>query len=73
MLEKMVDGVSKSNNVKRVLADGVYDITTDFQYLHDRSIEAAIKVRKNSNGKDMGCNPRELVVKHQLKYFDMER
>ncbi len=70
LLKKLVDDASKSNNVKRVLADGVYDTKTNFQYLHDNGIEAAIKVRKNSNGKAMGCYPRKVVVIQQLKDFD---
>jgi hypothetical protein len=41
-----------------------------FQYLHDNGIEAAIKVRKNSIGRSMGCYPRKMVVLRQLKDFD---
>jgi Transposase DDE domain len=56
--------------VKRVLADGTYDSKTNFQYLHDNGIKAAIKVRKNSNSKAMGCYPRKIAVLQQLKDFD---
>jgi hypothetical protein len=70
MLKKMVDNASKNNVVKRVLADGTYDSKTNFQYLHDNGIEAAIKVRKNSNSKAMGCYPRKIVVLQQLKDYN---
>jgi DDE family transposase len=70
MLKKIVDNASKNNVVKRVLADGTYDSKTNFQYLHDNGIKAAIKVRKNSNSKTMGCYPRKIVVIQQLKDFD---
>ena len=70
MLKKMVDKASKNNVVKRVLADGTYDSKTNFQYLHDNGIKAAIKVRKNSNSKAMGCYPRKIAVIQQLKDFD---
>ena len=53
------------------MADGTYDSKTNFQYLHDNGIKAAIKVRKNSNSKAMGCNRRKIIaVLQQLKDFD---
>jgi hypothetical protein len=70
MLKKMVDNASKNNVVKRVFADGTYDSKTNFQYLHDNGIKAAIKVRKNSSSKAMGCYPRKIAVLQQLKDFD---
>ena len=71
MLKKIVDNASKNNVVKRVLAhDGTYDSKTNFQYLHDNGIKAAIKVRKNSNSKTIGCYPRKIVVRQQLKNFE---
>ena len=70
MLKKMVDNASKNNVVKRVLADGTYDSKKNFQYLHDNGIKAAIKVRKNSNSRAMGCYPRKIAVLQQLKDFD---
>jgi hypothetical protein len=57
--------------VKRVIADGAYDTKTNF---HDNSIEAAIKVRKNTTttttDQSMDCYPRKIVVLQQLKDFD---
>ena len=70
MLKKIVDNTSKNNDVKRVLADGTYDSKKNFQYLYDNSIEAAIKVRKNSTGRSMGCYPRKIAVLQQLKDFN---
>jgi transposase len=70
MLKELVDNASENNDVKRVLADSVYDTKTNFQYLHDNGIEAAIKVRKNSTGRSMGCYPRKIVVLQQLKDLD---
>jgi hypothetical protein len=70
MLKKIVDNASKNNDVKRVLADGTYDSKKNFQYLYDNNIEAAIKVRKNSTGRSMGCYPRKIAVLQQLKDFN---
>jgi Transposase DDE domain len=70
MLKKIVDNASKNNDVKRVLADGTYNSKKNFQYLYDNNIEAAIKVRKNSTGRSMGCYPRKIAVLQQLKDFN---
>jgi hypothetical protein len=42
----MVDSSSENNTLKRLIADEAYDNNETFQHLSDRSIEAAIKVRK---------------------------
>ncbi|MDQ6667902.1 MAG: transposase, partial [Thermoproteota archaeon] len=42
----------------------------NFRYLYDNNIEAAIKVRKNSSYRFMGCNPRRKVVLQQLKNLE---
>jgi len=70
MLKKLVDRASENNNVKKVLADAAYDSKANFRYLSDKNIEAAIKVRKNSTGKAMGCYPRKVVAVQQLGDFD---
>lgn len=67
--KKLVDHASENNDVRRVLADGAYDSKENFQFLADRGIEAAIKVKKNSSGKAHGCYPRKLVVLQQLSDF----
>jgi len=70
VMKKLVDRVSKNNDVKRVLADGAYDSKKNFQYLYDNGIESAIKVRKNSTGLSNGCcYPRKLIVLQQMKNF----
>jgi IS5 family transposase len=71
VLKKLVDHASENNgDVSRVLADGAYDSKENFWYLSDRGIEAAIRVKKNSSGKSMGCYPRKLAVLQQLSDFD---
>lgn len=57
-------------NVKRVLADGAYDSRDNFQFLHDNDIDPAIKVRKNSSIKSMGCYTRKMAVLQQLSDLD---
>jgi hypothetical protein len=69
VMKKLVDHASENNDVKRALADGAYDSKSNFQYLSDNGIEAAIKVRRNSSGKSNGCYPRKLVVLQQMKNF----
>ena len=45
----------RNNTLKKVIADGAYDNKENFQYLSDKNIEAAIKVRKNSSyGRSIG-------------------
>ena len=56
--------------MKIVVADGAYDSKENFRYLYDNNIEAAIKVRKNSSYRFMGCNPRRKVVIQQLKNLE---
>ena len=48
--KKHADNASETNDVKRVIADGsAYDSKENFRYLFHNQIEAAVKVRKNSN------------------------
>ena len=56
--------------MKIVIADGPYDSKENFTYLHDNNIKAAIKVRKNSSYRFMGCNPTKKVVLQQLKNLE---
>jgi hypothetical protein len=70
MMKKLVDHASENNNVKRVIADGAYDSRKNFRYLSDYGIQAAIKVKRNSSGKAMGCYPRKLAVIQQLSDFE---
>jgi transposase len=68
-LKKLVDYASENNDVKRVIADGAYDNKENFRYLFHNQIEAAIKVRKNSD-RLTGCYPRKIIVLQQLKNLE---
>jgi len=71
MLKSLVRStIATQTNVKRVLADGAYDSKDNFQFLHDNDIDPAIKVRKNSSIKSMGCYTRKMRVLQQLSDFD---
>lgn len=70
VFKKLVKDASENNGVRRVLADGAYDSKENFQFLADRGIDAAIKVKKNSSGKSHGCYPRKLAVLQQLSDFE---
>ena len=69
-LKNLVDNALENNTLKIVIADGTYDSKENFRYLYDNNIEAAIKVRKNSSYRFMGCNPRRKVVLQQLKNLE---
>lgn len=58
--------IAVQTNIKRVLADGAYDSRANFRFLHDNKIDPAIKVRKNSSIKGMGCYPRKMAALQQL-------
>src|SRR2546421_8923942 len=47
-LRILVDRAMENNNVKRIIADGVYDSNENFRFLCQNNIEPAIMVRKNS-------------------------
>ena len=71
MLKKLVDNASENNDVKRVLGDGAYDNKENFRYLFHNQIEAAVKVRNNSNRlTGCCCHPRKIIVMQQLKNFE---
>ena len=68
MLKELVGGVSKNNNIQKVLADGAYDSKDNFKYLDELKIIPVIKVRKNSSIKNNAkCTPRKLAVLEQFK------
>jgi len=71
-LKKLVSNASENNDVKRVITDGAYnDSKENFRYLFDNGIEAAIKVRKNSSDRSIGCYyPRKIAVLKQMKNFE---
>jgi hypothetical protein len=71
MLKKLIENAAENNDVKRVIADGAYDNNENFRYLSDNGIEAAIKVRKNSSDRSIGCYyPRKVAVLKQMKNFE---
>jgi hypothetical protein len=70
-LKELVDNALENNTLEKVIADGAYDSNENFQYLSNKNIEAAIKVRKNSSyDRTVGCIPRKRVVLNQLKNFE---
>ena len=70
-LKELVDNALENNTLKRVIADGAYDSNENFQYLSDKNIEAAIKVRKNSSYKrSIVCYSRKRIYTEQLKDFE---
>ena len=70
-LKELVDNALENNTLERVIADGAYDNKENFQYLLDKNIEAAIKVRKNSSyDRSIGCYSRKIAVLKQLKNFE---
>jgi len=72
MLKSLVRdaSINAQTNIKRVLADGAYDSRDNFQFLHDNNIDPAIKVRKNSSVKSMGCYTRKMATLQQLSDLD---
>ena len=66
MLKSLVRDTIVQTNVNRVLADGAYDSKDNFQFLHDNDIDPAIKVRKNSSTRGIGCYPRKMMVLRQV-------
>ena len=67
ILKKLVDNALEDNNVKRAIGDGCYDSKDNFQYLSTKSIHPAIRVRKNSSDKSIGCYGRMIVVLKQKR------
>jgi predicted ATPase len=66
----MVDSSSENNTLKRAIADEAYDNNETFQYLSDKSIEAAIKVRKENSSygsRSIGYQRKIATVRKQLK------
>ena len=70
-LKELVDNALENNTLERVIADGAYDSNENFQYLSNKNIEAAIKIRKNSSyDRTVGCMPKKRIVLNQLKNFE---
>jgi hypothetical protein len=67
MLKKLVDTASENNNVKRAIADGMYDSNKNFRYLSKKHIKPGIKTRRNSKVRPTNCNARNMSVIRQQK------
>jgi hypothetical protein len=65
MLKNLVDNVSENNNLKSVLADGMYDSNNNFRYLSNNHIKPGIKTRSNSKVKSTSCHARNMSVLRQ--------
>ena len=65
MLKKLIDNASENNNVKGVLADGMYDSNTNFRYLSKNHIKPGIKTRSNSKVRPTNCQARNMSVIRQ--------
>jgi hypothetical protein len=66
ILKKLVDNASENNNLKGILADGMYDSNNNFGYLSSNHIKPGIKTRSNSKVKSTNCHARNMsVVKQQ--------
>lgn len=65
MLKKLIDNASENNNLKGVLADGMYDSNKNFRYLSNNHIKAGIKTRSNSKVKTTNCQARNVSVIRQ--------
>jgi hypothetical protein len=65
MLKKLVDNASENNNLKGILADGMYDTNNNFRYLSKNHIKPGIKTRTNSKVKSTNCHARNMSVVRQ--------
>jgi hypothetical protein len=66
MLNKLVDSASENNNLKSILADGMYDSNRNFWYLSKSLIKSGIKTRRgNSKVKTTNCHARNMSVIRQ--------
>ena len=74
ILKKLVDNASEYNNLKGILADGMYDSNNNFRYLSKNHIKPGIKTRSNSKVKSTNCHARNMsVVKQQANFKRWKR
>ena len=67
MLKKLVDSASENNNLKGVVADGMYDTNKNFRYLSKKHIKPGIKTRRNSKVRPTNCQARNMSVIRQQR------
>ena len=66
MLKNLVDNASENNNLKGIVADGMYDNNNNFRYLSKKRIKPGIKTRSNSKVKSTAnCRARNMSVLRQ--------
>src|SRR5215831_17185297 len=65
MLKKLIDNTSENNNLKGILADGMYDSNNNFRYLSNNHIKSGIKTRSNSKVRSTNCHARNMSVLRQ--------
>ena len=65
MLKKLVDNASENNNLKGILADGMYNSNNNFRYLSKNHIKSGIKTRSNCKVKSTNCYARNMSVVRQ--------
>ena len=66
MLKKLVDNASENNNLKGILADGMYDSNKNFRYLSKNHIIPGIKTRRgNSKVRSTNCYARNMSAVRQ--------
>jgi len=65
MLKALIEKAEKNigRKIKRVTADGAYDSKENFEYLNNKGIESAIKVRKNASTRARGSPLRAKHVR----------
>lgn len=69
MLKKLIDNASESNNLKGILADGMYDSNNNFRYLSKHHIKPGIKTRSSSKVRPTNCNARNMSLLRQQTNF----
>jgi hypothetical protein len=74
ILKKLVDNASVNNNLKGILADGMYDCNNNFRYLSKNHIKPGIKTRSNSKVNSTNCHARNMsVIRQQTNLKRWER
>ncbi|MCL4344676.1 MAG: IS5 family transposase [Thaumarchaeota archaeon] len=66
----LVNGAVSKNNIERLYGDGAYDSRGIFNFLAEKGIDPAIKVRRNSSMRAKGSQARKAAVIAQLDDFD---
>jgi DDE family transposase len=71
MLKNLIDNASENNNLKGIVADGMYDSNNNFRYLSMKDIGPGIKTRSNSKVRSTNCYARNMsVIKQQTNPKD---